>query len=162
VFRYLRTVDLSAGAHIGQFNWISGGSVGVPNASSRLVVGAHAAITSRHYIDASGGVLIGPFATIAGERSVILSHQIDYRVSKRALAEVTIGTYALVSSSVKVVPGSHIPAFSLVAMGSVVTPGLTEQRALYAGVPATLRRHDIDGKYFHRKQGPAEPGLAGE
>lgn len=159
VFRHLRRLSLGVGATVGQFNWVTGGAPGLPNDDSFLELGEQSAITSRHYLDASGGITIGKFATLAGERSVLLTHQIDYRESKQSIGAVTIGEYSLVSSSVKVVPGAVVPSFSVVAMGSVITPGLVQENALYAGVPAVLKRRDLDGKYFHRSHGPVEPRL---
>jgi acetyltransferase-like isoleucine patch superfamily enzyme len=126
VIRNVSSLVLESGALLGQFNWVTGGSSGNLSKSSQLFLGKESAITSRHYIDVSGAVAVGAFSTVAGERSIILTHQIDYRDSRQTLAAVTIGQYALVSSNVKIVPGASVPDFSVVAMGSVVTPGLTE------------------------------------
>ena len=44
----------------------------------RAVMGRHAALTSRHYVDCSNRVDIGEFTTVAGARSQILTHAIDF------------------------------------------------------------------------------------
>jgi acetyltransferase-like isoleucine patch superfamily enzyme len=154
VIRNVSSFVLESGAILGQFNWVTGGSTGILSESSRLFLGKESAVTSRHYIDVSGAVTVGAFSTVAGERSVILTHQIDYRESRQTLAAVHIGQYALVSSNVKIVPGASVPDFSVVAMGSVVAPGLIETSCLYAGIPAKPRRRGIHGRYFERLTGP--------
>lgn len=159
VFRNVQRLSLAEGASIGQFNWVTGGASGLPNGKSSLDLGAHSAITSRHYLDVSGGLTIGRFATLAGERTVVLTHQIDYRTAKQSHDAVILGEYSLISSGVNIVPGAVVPRYSVVAMGSVIIPGLVEERALYAGVPAVLKRQGIDGEYFSRLQGPVELDL---
>lgn len=163
VFRDLASVEIGDGAIIGQWNWVSAAaplvhSVGGPYAG-RFRLGRHSAVTSRHYLDASGGISIGEYTTMAGVRSTILTHGIDMAESQQSIRSCSIGDRALVSSNVKLVPGAHVPDESLVAMGAVVLPGLEKTRALYRGVPATYSKDIPPGKYFTREQGPVDlPG----
>jgi carbonic anhydrase/acetyltransferase-like protein (isoleucine patch superfamily) len=163
VLRDLASVEIGDGAIVGQWNWISAAaplvhSVGGPY-SGRFRLGRHAAVTSRHYLDASGGIQIGEFTTMAGVRSTILTHGIDMAESQQSIRGCSIGDRALVSSNVKLVPGAHVPDESLVAMGAVVLPGLEKTRALYRGVPATYSKDIPPGRYFTREQGPVDlPG----
>lgn len=157
VFRDVRVV-MGVSSGIGNWNWVSSARAftlhGVikPNEST-LVLGDHSFITSRHYIDASGGVVIGAFSTIAGVRSTILTHQIDLRNSVQSLRSVHVGNYCFISSNVCLVPGAVVGDRAVVAMGAVVV-GHLEGGQLHGGVPAQRIPSDIaSGRYFVRLHG---------
>ncbi len=160
VLRNLVVLQLGEGAEIGQWNWLSAAPLLIEArhspSSGRVTVGAESAITSRHYFDASGGIEIDEFVTVAGARSVFMSHGIDVTDAVLDSAPITIGRYAMVGGSCSFLLGAHVPEYSVVAMGSVVIAGLTEGRSLYAGVPARLKK-PVDGKYFERTSGPVAP-----
>jgi carbonic anhydrase/acetyltransferase-like protein (isoleucine patch superfamily) len=163
VVRDLDTFDVGAGAIIGQWNWISAAaplvhSVGGPHVG-RFMLGEHAGFTSRHYVDASGGVEIGAFAQMAGVRSTVITHGIDMVQSRQTVRGCSIGHHAVIGSNVKLVPGAHVPDESLVAMGSVVTPGLQEPSVLYRGVPATRAKDLPKGRFASRPRGPVDAPL---
>lgn len=156
VFRDLMTVTIADKAMIGQWNWFSAApslagtsSVVKPHT---LELGTQSAITSRHYVDCSGGVSIGAFSTLAGARSTILTHQIDLTENKQTTAPVCIGNYCFLSSDIRIVSGSSIPDKSVVAMGAVVAGKLSCPETLYAGVPARPMKR-IDGAWFDRSEG---------
>jgi acetyltransferase-like isoleucine patch superfamily enzyme len=158
VIRQMAAVDIGAGATIGQWNWITASPELANEEGGYLFVGRESAITSRHYIDCSGGVRIGDHTTIAGVRSVVLSHQIDVVENVQSVDPVEIGSYVLMSSNVCVTPGSHIPSSCVIAMGAVVIGKLDTEGALYAGVPATLKRRGLEaGAYFARTEGVVRP-----
>src|SRR3954464_13726672 len=80
------------GAHavVGQLNWITGFPSGPsrhfahqPERRPELIVETHAAITSRHFIDATARIRIGAFATIGGFRSQLLTHSIDFVANRQ-------------------------------------------------------------------------------
>ncbi|CAN5423782.1 hypothetical protein BH10ACT5_BH10ACT5_08870 [soil metagenome] len=156
VLRDLEAIELGSGALIGQWNWISAARefAGSSAAAASLRVGQEAALTSRHYIDCSGGVTVERFATVAGARTTIITHGIDVATSRQRAASVTIGEFSIVGSNSKLVPGSVVPRFSMVAMGSVVAKGLDAEHTLYAGTPArSVRPIDSSSLYFHRQRG---------
>ncbi len=154
VIRQMSVVDLGAGTTIGQWNWITATPELSSGGGGYLIIGHDTAITSRHYIDCSGGVRIGDYSTVAGVRTVVLSHQIDVAHNAQTTAPVELGDYVLISSNVCLTPGSRIPSSSLIAMGAVVVGTLEAEGALYAGVPAVLKRRGIgDGAYFTRTEG---------
>src|SRR6266567_6960277 len=111
VIRNLRRLDLGMDAVIGQWNWVTAAPVfyATDDVGARgcLTVGRHSHVTSRHYIDCSGGLVIGEFTTVAGVRSTIYSHQIDTNASRQTIVPVTIGDYCYVGSDVRVTPGSR-------------------------------------------------------
>jgi acetyltransferase-like isoleucine patch superfamily enzyme len=158
VIRQIEAVDIGADAIIGQWNWITASPELISRNGGYLIVGRDSAITSRHYIDCSGGVRIGDHTTIAGVRSVVLSHQIDVDQNIQSVDPVEIGSYVLLSSNVCVTPGSRIPSSCVIAMGAVVVGKLDSEGALYAGVPATLKRRGLEnGAYFARTEGVVRP-----
>lgn len=161
-FRNVRRVVVSAYAEVGQLNWFSAAPFLVEASTSdtagELIIGTHASVTNRHYFDVSGGVEVRPFATVAGVRSVFMTHGIN--VDKNALETkpIVVGDHAMVGSTVKLVPGAVVPDRSVIAMGSVVTTGLVETDSFYAGVPATRRRAVERRGYMTRRVGKVPPG----
>lgn len=161
VIRNVPTFEMAEHSEIGQWNWISAAPFLVEARHSPLSgtfrIGAHSAVTSRHYFDCSGGVVIDQFVTIAGVRSVFMTHGIDVDDAVLDTSPIHIGQYAMVGGSCKFVLGATVPEYSVVAMGSVVTAGLTEASALYAGVPARLKKAVPHGEYAKRRVGPVNP-----
>jgi acetyltransferase-like isoleucine patch superfamily enzyme len=163
-FTALRGVVLRMGAfaEIGQLNWISAADFLVapstcPN-KGMLILAEHSSLTNRHYVDASGGVVIGAFTTVAGVRSTIMTHGIDAERNLLVTAGVNIGAYCMAGSNCSFVPGASVPDRSIVGMGAVVVRGLTEPGGLYLGNPAKLKRPIELGSYGRRMVGkvPAE------
>lgn len=156
VFRNLLYLELGEEAAIGRWNCITAAKefleVRQTEGCGRLVVGHHAAITLRHYVDCPGGIEVGAFTTIAGVRSTILTHQIDIRSNYSIILPVKIGDYCYVGSDVRIVPGSSIPDRCVIAMGSVVAGKLAESNTLYGGVPARPLKSVDEGAYFSRKE----------
>jgi acetyltransferase-like isoleucine patch superfamily enzyme len=150
-------------AVVGRWNWLSAArelrtAVLDARAGGRpatLRLGRGAAITSRHYIDCSGGVDIGAFSVLAGVRSTVLTHQVDLARSEQDVRPVRVGDYCLVGSNAKLVPGASIPDRCVIAMGSVVAGALPDAGHLYAGVPARAVKPVEDGLYFTRTDASA-------
>lgn len=159
VLRGLREVRFGASATAGQWNWISGAPslwAAAPAPAGTIALGEHSAVTSRHYVDATGGIVIGNHSTIAGVRSTILTHEIDIRRNVQTLKGVRVGSFVLMGSNTKIVPGADVPDRVLIAMGSVLARGADEEMALYAGSPArVVRRFSSDDlpAYFRRPVG---------
>lgn len=160
-FVTFESFSLGKAASLGQWNWVSAAGeleciAGPKFGTLRLADGA--AVTSRHYFDASGGICIGQFSTVAGVRSVFLTHEIDINESRQTCQSIEIGEYALVSSCVKVVAGATIPDRSLVAMGSVITRAPLDPQTLIAGVPARSKaKLSPESKYFARSHPRVQP-----
>lgn len=157
VIRSVRLVRFAEDSGVLQWNWISA----VPafarydpddDRPGTFVMGRHAALMSRHYLDVSGGLSIGAFTSIAGVRSTFITHGIDIAANEQQPRPIVIGERCLVSSNIVFVPGCSIPDRCLVAMGSVVKGDLPLAGHLYAGNPATAKR-PIDGAHFDRAEG---------
>ena len=83
-------------------------------------LGAHSAITSRHYFACSGGVRIGIYTSIGGVRSTFITHQISWKSSDQTFRPIEIGDYCLITSNVQVAPGSIVGNRIVVGMGATI------------------------------------------
>lgn len=161
VIRGLTHLDMGEAAIIGNWNWFSAASMFLERDKATRIVSfrglrlaSESSITSRHYIDCSGGITIGHHTIVGGVRTTILTHQIDPAQSRQTTSGVSIGSYCFVSSNVTVVPGASIGDRVVVAMGATVVGSLEEGAALYGGVPArVVRRGMDDARYFRRAHG---------
>lgn len=119
-----------------------------------LVLGRSSGITSRHYIDCTGGVYVGEFTTVAGIRSQILSHSIDIYQNRQDAAPVHLGKYCFVGTGCIILPGSSLPDYSVLGAGGVLTKQQNETHTLYVGSPARpvkkLKEEDV--LYFKRSR----------
>src|SRR4051794_6487570 len=160
VFRNLRRLELGERSAIGQWNWISASTLLLDKSTDpqhgSLVLGRETAITARHYIDCSGGVVVGSFSVVAGVRSTILTHQIDFGGSLSVSLPVTIGDYCFVGSNNRITPGSALSDLCVTAMGAVVVGALEQRGTLYAGVPAKPVKRLGEAAFFERSQGPVD------
>lgn len=161
VCKGLELVKLEQYATIGRLNWISaypldgsGHFAHLKERSPRLAMGEHSAITNRHIVDCTEHVSIGPFATIAGYRSQLLTHSIDLAASRQDARPITIGAYAFVGTACTILGGTVIPEHSVVAAASLMHSAYHEPYRLYAGVPAkAVAQLDPQMGYFIREKG---------
>jgi len=119
-----------------------------------LMVGRSAGITSRHYIDCTGGVYVGEFTTVAGIRSQILSHSIDVYQNRQDAAPVRLGKYCFIGTGCIILPGSSLPDYSVLGAGGVLTRRQSETHMVYAGSPArpVKKLNDMEILYFKRSR----------
>ena len=164
LYHHIESLRIGERATLGLWNWICAApalrtmtmDMTVAGRPAEFAMGRHAAVTSRHYIDCSGGVRLGDFSCIAGVRSTILTHQVNTERSEQEISSVAIGDYCFIGSNVKMVPGACVPDRCVVAMGSVVSGPLPRPNVLYAGVPARLVKEIQAGAYFGRSNGPVD------
>lgn len=161
VIRNVYDFQMGKGAEIGQWNWFSTFPVLVAGsplpAAGQFVLGDESSVTSRHFFDVSGGVIIGTFTTIAGARSVFMTHGIDVESNLLLADTIRVGDYAMVGACTGLVMGANVPSYSVIALGSTVIAGLQEERSLYAGTPARFKKTIVSAKYWHRASGPVMP-----
>jgi len=154
-------IELGPHAQIDSRNWITGLSTKYKhnftydsNRQCHLRIAEHARITNLHFLDCTGGISIGKFATVAGIRSVLLTHGIDLEVSRQRSAPLSIGDYCFVGTNCKVLMGASLPNCSMLAAGAVLTTRFDGEYWLYGGVPAKpVKVFGREFKYFSRSHG---------
>jgi UDP-3-O-[3-hydroxymyristoyl] glucosamine N-acyltransferase len=153
VFRNLARFQLREGAQIGQWNWVTASHhIRQAGGPGSFELGAQSSLTSRHYVDCTGGVRVGAYTTIAGERSTFLTHGISWVSSDQTYDSIEIGSFCLLSSNVQVAPGAFVGDRVVVGMGATIAGDLSEP-GLYVQPRATLVKRDLGGRYFERRQG---------
>jgi acetyltransferase-like isoleucine patch superfamily enzyme len=153
VLRDLAVLTLAEHTMVGQWNWLTAARrLREAGAPCVFHLGAHSAITSRHYFACSGGVRIGIYTSIGGVRSTFITHQISWKSSDQTFRPIEIGDYCLITSNVQVAPGSIVGNRIVVGMGATIAGRLSDP-GLYIQSRATLVKSDLDGEYFRRKEG---------
>ena len=158
----LDLIVLGENASIGRSNWITGFSTGSdsphfahqPQRSAELSLGAHAAITKNHHIDCTNRITIGPFTIIAGYRSQLLTHAIDFHFNRQHSEPISIGGHCFVGSNCVILGGSVLPDHCVLGALSLLNKAYGESWSLYGGQPARLlKKIDTDSAYFSRNNG---------
>jgi acetyltransferase-like isoleucine patch superfamily enzyme len=157
----VESLELGDHAGIGRGNWISGFPAGhpqhfahQPERRSELVLGRHAHVTNRHLLDCTDGIVIGPFATLAGFNSQILTHSIDLAANRQSSRPVSIGAYCFVGTNCVLLAGAVLPERSVLGAKSLLNKAYQEANRLYAGVPALpIKELDPHLPYFERTCG---------
>jgi len=158
----LDLLELGEMASIGRGNWITGFPSGTdslhfthqPDRCGELLLGDHAAITKNHHIDCTNRVTIGPFTTIAGYHSQLLSHSIDLQHNRQHSEPISIGAYCFVGSNCVILGGSVLPDQCVLGALSLLNKPLSETWCLYGGQPARrLKPIDPNAAYFSRSNG---------
>ena len=161
ICKNLDLIHLKAESRIGRGNWITGFPPGpskhFAHESDRrpeLIMGEHSALTNRHLIDCTARVTIGKFATFAGFQSQILTHSIDLEKNRQSSSPVSIGDYCFVGTNCIILGGAVLPDYCVLAAKSQLAKKLTEECALYSGVPARyVQELSRDFGYFKRVEG---------
>jgi acetyltransferase-like isoleucine patch superfamily enzyme len=122
----------------------------------KLIIGEHCGIAMLHYFDVQDAFTIGEYTTIAGVYSVFFTHYIDVISNLQSAKPIKIGKYCMVGSSVRFAPGTCVPDYCVIGMGSIVTKTFNDADSytLLAGNPArVIRQLPRDSAYFHRSKG---------
>jgi acetyltransferase-like isoleucine patch superfamily enzyme len=140
-------VHIHRGASIGNRNeficgyWVLRDEYKDRHYARSLEVCDEALITSRHYFDLSGALVLGERSWIAGIDSQFWTHGTG--VSER---DIRVGSGCYIGSAARFSPGSSIGNDVVVAMGSVVSGNLSENNALLGGVPAKVLKSNYNWK----------------
>jgi acetyltransferase-like isoleucine patch superfamily enzyme len=161
VIKGLDLLELGAHSSIGRGNWITGFPLGhsrhfvhQPERRNQLVLGRHAHVTNRHLLDCTGGISIGPFTTLAGFHSQILTHSIDLAANRQSSQPVSIGSYCFIGTGCVLLAGAALPDRSVLGAKSLLNKAHQETDRLYAGVPArAVKELDPRLAYFQRADG---------
>jgi len=119
-----------------------------------LVLGRHASLTGRHFLDCNDTITIGEFTIVAGRQTIIYTHGINVLRNKQECAPVSIGKYCMLGARCMIVKGAQLPDYSILAAQSVLTGKMSEPYFLYSGNPAEpVRKLDEKAQYFSRNAG---------
>jgi acetyltransferase-like isoleucine patch superfamily enzyme len=161
VIKGLDQLSLGDHARVGNLNWITGfrrddrrmfGHQADRDPSLRI--GDHSAITSRHILDCTDTITVGRFTTIAGYRSVLLTHSIDLVENRQSSLPIRIGNYCFIGTSCTMLGGASLPDHSVLGANSLLNKKHESSYKLYGGVPAkVLQELPADLKYFSRETG---------
>lgn len=161
VFRDVLFVRIGTACEMGQFNWFTASPFlvdGSPNSDAAVLeMGNSAALTSRHYVDASGGVFLGAYSLVAGVRSTFMTHGVDVVENSMSTKPIRIGEHSMVGSNCQLLPGALVPDRSVVAMGSTVVTALDGEEQLFAGAPAKAKKGLPPSRFWSRTNGPVLP-----
>jgi acetyltransferase-like isoleucine patch superfamily enzyme len=162
VIRDLAALTLGEYAEICHWNWVTAarplGELGAP---CLLHMGPYSNITSRHYLDCSGGIRIGTHSAIGGARSTLFTHGISattwpartlQKSNTHTFRPIEIGDYCLISSNVQVSPGTVVGNRIVVGMGATIAGRLLGP-GLYMQSRATLVKSDLSGEYLREEEG---------
>lgn len=156
VFWNLTSLELGEESVIGRLNWFSASPVLVGTGGlGSFSIGRHSAITSRHYLDCSGGVQIGEMTTVAGVRSTFITHGIDWRSNRQKCRGIRVGSYCLIGSNSAVVPGTEVEDRVVTGMGATLS-GRLQERSLHVGSRAQPVKVALPGEFFCREVGYTE------
>lgn len=138
----LDELRLGEGASIGSRNHVKGWwatadpNEQLPDRHPALILGDYAQLTAHHYIDCVHRLELGDYAILGGFRSTVLTHTLDVVRDRYVVGEVTIGHHAAIAAGCMLLPGTSVPARSIVSAGSVVTTKLVDELTFYQGNPA--------------------------
>jgi acetyltransferase-like isoleucine patch superfamily enzyme len=162
VIKDLAALTLGESAEIVHWNWVTASrQLGDEGAACLLQLGPHSNITSRHYVDCTGGIRVGTHSAIGGVRSTLITHGISAtswpartlrKSNTHTFSPIEIGDYCLISSNVQVSPGTVVGSRIVVGMGATIAGRLLDP-GLYMQSRATLVKSDLGGEYFRREAG---------
>ncbi len=161
ICKNIALLHLGEHALLGNGNWITGFPLGPsPHFAEEterrpeLILGAHSAITHRHFIDCTNRITIGRFTTFAGFQSQMLTHSIDLAENRQRSQPIRVGDYCFVGTNSVLLGGSVLPDYCVLGAKSLLNKALAETHTLYGGVPAkALQTLPADYAYFQRTTG---------
>lgn len=158
VIKGLEELSLGEGARIEAFNWITGVARGgnafpdCPDRRSALLMGRHAALTTRHLVDCSDTVRLGDHAVLGGNRSTVMTHGMDLATNRATTAAVEIGTRTMAYNGVMIAAGVQVPPRCVLTAGAVLSTTPTRELTVYGGNPARpIGELEPGSDFFHRE-----------
>jgi len=140
-------ITIQKGASIGKGNtficgwWVKDVQFNEVDYKRELKIEENTRISSSHYFDIVGSVILGKDSWIAGKDSQFWTHGAG--VTNR---NIIIGERCYIGSAVRFAPGSSIGNNTIVGLGSVVTKNFKNENVVIAGHPAKILRENYDWK----------------
>jgi serine acetyltransferase len=141
LIRNVRRLVIGKGTYLLNSNHVFGSANYLTDFPAEVTIGAGAGIMSRHFIDASGTVVIGDGVILAGRDTHLWSHSATLEAGVRKLipTRVEIGSGAYIGARATLV-GCRVPTGAFVGAGAVVVKPFADDvgRVLLAGNPAKV------------------------
>lgn len=156
-FRNLRHVRVDNHSGIGNFNYVScqieyqqhSDYVGF------LIIEEMSGMTSRHYLDCGGQIILRRNSGIGGLRSIFQSHEIDLQKNETYVGQIVLEENSMTGTGVIMLKDAVLPEKSVLAAGSVLTKAprsvTLQTQGLYAGAPARFVRELSDFAFWDRE-----------
>jgi acetyltransferase-like isoleucine patch superfamily enzyme len=140
-FRNLKVLRLHSNSSIGNLNWLSASAVLTQNgANGSIEMKESSVITNRHYLDLSGGLIIGARSAIWGVRSTLMTHGIEIESWLQNTILTEIGDDVVIGSNAIICPGVKISKGSYFGMGCLIAGTYSSPNTLYINQKSTSRR----------------------
>jgi len=138
LFRDLRMLGIGDGTEILNFNHFMGSRH--ENWPDHFSIGNNSKVTSHHFFDCGGGIVIGDLCCVGGRDAQFWTHYLT-AINKTAWRELIIDDRCYVGARATLVY-CRIPADSVVGAGAVVTKDFSKEGTglLLAGNPAEVRK----------------------
>jgi acetyltransferase-like isoleucine patch superfamily enzyme len=156
-FRSLRHVRIGTRSQLGNFNYITA-QPGYQEHSDYVgffIVEEMSGITSRHYLDCGGQIILRRNSGIGGLRSIFQSHEIDLLKNETGVGQIILEENSMTGTGVIMLKGAVLPEKSVLAAGSVLTKAPSnvelQTHGLYAGAPARFVRELSDFAFWDRE-----------
>jgi acetyltransferase-like isoleucine patch superfamily enzyme len=147
VCRGIDRLSMGDGSGMGSFHLITGVSSlnknhfnHIENRKCEMIIGKCVGIPSRKFFDCNGGIYIGDYTTVAGQWTQFLTHAIDIYESRQDAKPIRIGKYCFIGTGCILLPGASLPDYCVLGAGAVLNKQMSESGAIYAGVPAELKK----------------------
>jgi acetyltransferase-like isoleucine patch superfamily enzyme len=155
-FRSLRHVRIGNNSGLGNFNYVTAQPQYQLHSDyvGFFIVEEMSGITSRHYLDCGGQIILRRNSGIGGLRSIFQSHEIDLLKNETGVGQIILEENSMTGTGVIMLKGAVLPEKSVLAAGSVLTkaPRSVEMQThgLYAGAPARFVRELKDFAFWDR------------
>ena len=99
-----------------------------------LRLGRGVVVTTGHWFDFSDRITVGDHTIIGGRNSSFWTH------NRQRTRPIALGEHCYLGSEVRIAPGVQLPAYCIVALGSVLMGSYQPGRSLIGGNPAVVQR----------------------
>jgi acetyltransferase-like isoleucine patch superfamily enzyme len=156
-FRSLRHVRIDNNSGLGNFNYVTAQPEYQLHSDyvGFFIVEEMSGITSRHYLDCGGQIILRRNSGIGGLRSIFQSHEIDLQKNETGVGQIILEKNSMTGTGVIMLKGAVLPEKSVLAAGSVLTKAPRkaplQPQGLYAGAPAKFVRELSDFAFWDRE-----------
>ncbi|MGV0795035.1 acyltransferase [Mycolicibacterium sp. XJ1819] len=154
-FRHLRHVRMAANTGLGNWNYITA-QIAYQKFSDYVgifIVEELSGITSRHYLDCGGQIVLRRNSGVGGLKSILQSHEIDLQKNETTVGQIILEENSMTGTGCILLKGARLPEKSVLAAGSVLIKSRDDALkpcGLYAGSPAKYVRELKDFAFWDR------------